>query len=130
LTSPARIFPDTAALLKAYFETLLGPGHAGTKTPDNLAAVLPFVRVQRAGGSADGVNDHPTLHLDVFGDTYADTNHLAAELVEQVCGRRPPVPQIDEITCTSGPSEQPYAGSAVRRFHVVLTAVCRRVPNT
>ncbi len=133
MTSPVPLtrFPDAARTLAALLidAGLIAAGHAGSNTPADLLGSLPFIRVLRQGGDSDRVNDYATCTLEVFAATSTAGEQLA-EQVRQYLTQTPPPPiggvLLDRVDCQSGPSEQPWNDSRVRRFGATYRVVSRR----
>lgn len=126
MTVPILRFPDVQKVLVGVFTGLLGAGHAGTETPDNLDQVLPFVRVMRIGGSSGQLDDSAQVEIDVFGTTYAAVEPLAEQIRQLLCGPPPPAVVLDRIVCDVGPRELPWGDGPVRRWNAAYQVVSRR----
>lgn len=122
-------FPDVQKVLAALLAPLAGgPGHAGSETPEDLQAVLPYIRiVRRPGGPSDHVNDYATVVIDVFAARYDIAEPLAEDVRQLLIGGPHAVGRavLDRITCPGGPSELPW-GPGVRRFGATYRVVSRR----
>jgi hypothetical protein len=120
-------FPDAVRRAIALASATPGVAAAGTSTPDDWAGVLPFVRVNRGGGSSDHLNDHPTLFVDVFAATYVQAEQVSEMLRQSLCGPPPADPGFDRVTCEAGPSEVPWGDDeTVRRFSATYRATTRK----
>lgn len=124
-----RAFPDIQELLKTALESdpagpMLGTGHVGIITPDNLADVLPYVRVRRGGGGSTRVFDQPTVDIDAFAGTYAVAYLLAEQIRQWLVGPPCPIALIDHATCDGGPQELPWP--TARRMGLTFHVETRR----
>lgn len=106
---------------------LVGAGRVASRTPLNLAEVLPFVRVLRVGGGRDRINDYPTVDVDVFAPTYAAAEAMAEAIDAWLVGP-PPGPRVfDRVEVEVAPRELPWGDeSTVRRFNATYRIVSRR----
>lgn len=122
-------FPDVQKVLAALLEPLAGgPGHTGSETPEDLQAVLPYIRiVRRPGGPSDYLNDFATVEIDVFAARYDIAEPLAEDVRQLLTGSPHSVGRavIDRISCPGGPAERPW-GPSVRRFGATYRVVSRR----
>lgn len=122
-----RRFPDVQRVLIAGLETLVGVGHVGVETPDDLDVRLPFVRVMRIGGPRDRLNDHATVDVDVFAASYTAAETLAETISEWLCGPPPGARELDRVDCDVAPRELPWSdGETLRRWGATYRAVTRR----
>lgn len=121
-------FADTAATVARVLIPLAAADRVGIATPDNFTGLLPFVRVTRAGGPRDRLNDYARLAVDVFDTDYARGHTLAediAALLEQ--GRlRDGAVLIDRVTVDNAPQELPPWAPGIFRFEATYTVVSRR----
>lgn len=107
-------FPDVEVALLDGLADLAG---TGTVTPPTLDTALPFVRVQRAGGSDDHFYDQATVHVDAFATTRTDARVLA-ETIRQRLLTWPVVlggVVFDRATTLTAPAEVPW--STVQKLH-------------
>lgn len=115
-------FPDAEAVLLALLESI---APTVTATPANL--VPPLIRVQRVGGSDDGLTDYPRMEIVCYGKDRAQAWQLAEKCRQLVLGsarRRVGAVLIDSARTDNPPSQVPYATSDdVRRVlsHYRLT---------
>lgn len=124
---PAMRFPDVQALLVDALEELAGVGNTGIETPEDLEVNLPFVRVRRIAGQSDRVTDYSTITVDVFTLFYGQSESLAENIRQWLCGPPPPIARLDYVDCTSAPQELPWAkASPVRRFGAMYRVEARR----
>lgn len=124
---PTMRFPDVQTLLVTALEDLAGVGNTGVETPVDLDSNLPFVRIRRISGSSDRVNDFSNIAVDVFTNLYGDSESLAEDIRQWLCGPPPPLSRLDSVDCTSAPQELPWAeASPVRRFGAVYRVTARR----
>ncbi len=121
-------FADIATVIAQFLSPLVGPGHTGIATPDNLAGHLPFVRATRAGGPRDRISDHARIYIDVF-DTDYDRGHTTAETIAAYLEpgrlRQGPV-LIDRVVIDSAPQEIAPWAPGIFRFETRYTIVSRR----
>lgn len=122
-----RRFPDVQRLLVADLEDIVGAGHAGVQTPDDMETDLPYVRVMRIGGSRTWISDIATIDVDVFAGSYIAAEALAEQITDWLSGPPPGVALFDAVTCEVGPRELPWAdGVRVRRWGSTFQVVTRR----
>lgn len=121
-----RRFPDVTRLLVGALENLVGAVHTGPETPENLQDVLPFVRVQRIGGSRDRLNDFPTVQVDVFADSYSVAEALADDVDQWLTGPPPPLDELDRAIHDVAPRRLPWGDERIVRFQSQYTIVTRR----
>jgi len=117
--------PTTVAHLLA---TVTGPDQVGIATPPELAGLLPFIRVTRAGGPRDRLNDYARLAVDVLDDDYT-RGHATAEDVAAFLepGRlRYGAVLIDRVVVDSAPQEVAPWAPGIFRFEAAYTVVSRR----
>ncbi len=119
-------FPDVQRVLVADLETLAGAGHTGVQTPEDFAGLLPFIRVLRAGGGSDRLNDYPSIDVDCFAGTYAAAELLAEQVRQRLVGPPPAQPLFDSAYCQVGPRELPWGDGEIRRFAATYTVTTRR----
>lgn len=119
-------FPDVQVLLVTDLAALVGAGHTDTVTPDNLADLLPFIRVRRIGGHSDRINDIPTVQIDAFGLLYGDVVGLCESIRDRVVGPPPTIPQVDRAQCQVGPHELPYGAGPILRWGAIYSLELRR----
>jgi hypothetical protein len=134
MTDPStfRRFPDAAKTIARILEPL-APATAkgarvGTRTPDNLTGLMPFVRVVRDGGPSDLVNDYALLYIDVFSDSLAAAEKLSEQIREKLTTERLRLGGaiVDSAVCTNAPTELPPWASGINRFESRYTVVFRR----
>lgn len=105
-------------LLVAFIPVLLPGPRVSTDIPDNLAAVLPYIRVTRIGGPRDKVLAKPSVDIDVFADDRLTATTLAGQLEDAFTYQLPTLfdGHIIALEGTySGPSWRPYENPAVSR---------------
>lgn len=119
-------FPDVVRLLVTALEGLHDPDRTGPETPDNLQDLLPFIRVQRIGGSRDRLNDFPTVAVDVFAGTYTAAEALAEDVDQWITGPPPPLPELDRAIHDVAPRRLPWGDERIFRFQSQYTIVARR----
>lgn len=131
MTEPVRVFPDVQTVLIDDLVRFVGGRDDGTgyTAPADLGAKLPFIRVRRTGGSNDGLNDYPTVDVDVFGASYSEAINLARRVDAYLVngGGAPPIPAFDTVINTNGPHELPWDDEgAIRRFGLEYDITTRR----
>ncbi len=127
-----RVFPHVQKLLVSALEELAGGAeHTGVETPEDLAGVLPFIRVTGGTGPADRVNTYPRFEVDVFHSSFDAGWQLAEDVRQWLCGPPPPIPQLDRCECDQGPHELQWNDQPnLRRFGLTFDITARRVPRT
>lgn len=128
MTTPLQRFPDAQRLLIDALVVLVpSVDRTGAETPANLADVLPFIRVRRAGGRRDLITDRATVDIDVFAASYTAGELLAERVALYLCGPPPPVAVFDRIECLIAPQELPWGdGRGVHRFGTTYSVSSRR----
>lgn len=107
---------DIEAVLNPWAEATTGV-RAGAATPADLEKKLPFIRIERAGGSDARFSNAPRVFVDVFGRTADEARTVANALRDALLFLRGPVngAVIRGVRCDSGPSRQPWANEAIHR---------------
>ncbi|MFG2292059.1 hypothetical protein [Streptomyces sp. NPDC048603] len=107
---------DVESVIAPWIEATLSVT-AGAETPPDLENVLPFVRVQRAGGADERFAAHPRIAVDVFAATADEARTLANSVRDALLFLNGSVPDavVRGVRCTSGPSRRPWANPAVHR---------------
>lgn len=125
-------FPDIETALVNGLPPLLvvsggGSVTAGTTTPSNLDAKLPFLRVSVVEDPDDGYTRQATVDIDIFGATRA----VAYALGEQTRGlmlslRRLDGVTLDRVLTVSGPKRVPWDNTNIRRVLATYRISTRR----
>nr|WP_181771284.1 hypothetical protein [Amycolatopsis pittospori] len=100
-------FPDAETVLLALLEPV---APTVTATPADLAP--PLIRVQRVGGSDDGITDHPRMEIACYGKDRAQAWQLAEQARQLVLGSvrtRIDGVLIDNARTDNPPTQVPYA---------------------
>lgn len=118
MTGPiVRDFPNIERLLcLGIYALVLGEDHVGTETPDNLEAVLPFIRVNRIGGPRGEVLDFSDVDVSYFDVDEAVGAPAASTLANLVMTRPYPHPALDRVDCPTAPRELPWRNAEVRHW--------------
>lgn len=117
-------FPDIEL---AVVDLLALLANAGTVTPADLQARLPFHKVHRFGGSDDRITDTARVDVDTFAADHS--GRVAAEAVRQVLlagPHRVGAVVLDRVLTASAPVEVPYGGTGVRRWTASYQISARR----
>jgi|SRR5882762_2634294 len=125
---PVKTFANIQAILVTYLATLTGIAAVSTKTGTLVASGMPFVRVQRIGGSDDWFNDDARVDIDVFASTelaawqYSDNVRQAMIGMSghDFSGRT-----IDHVETTVAPSWRDYQNELVQRYVATYTITSR-----
>lgn len=121
-------FPDVE---QAVISLLTGLGTADTETPSNLVANLPFIRVNRIGGTNDRITDAARVDVNIYAVKRTD----AATLAETVRQRMLSYPHVitipvacvlDDVITDVAPNEVPWGDPAIRRFTSSYRVTARR----
>jgi hypothetical protein len=134
MTQPStfRRFPDAAKtvakLLESFVPATAKGSRVGTRTPDNLTGLMPFIRVVRDGGPSDMVNDYALLYIDVFSDSLAAAEKVSEQIREKLTTERLRLggAVVDSAVCTNAPTELPPWAPGINRFESRYTVVFRR----
>jgi hypothetical protein len=100
-------FPDAETVLLALLESL---APTVTATPADLVA--PLIRVQRVGGSDDGITDYPRMEIACHGKDRAQAWQLAEQCRQLILGSirtRVAGVLIDTVRTDNPPTQVPYA---------------------
>lgn len=100
-------FPDAETVLLALLEPL---APTVTATPADLVA--PLIRVQRVGGSDDGITDYPRMEIACYGKDRAQAWQLAEQCRQLILGSvrtRVGGVLIDNARTDNPPTQVPYA---------------------
>ncbi len=130
MTAPIeRDFPNIERLIASIFMTDFGGAeHVGSETPDDLEAVLPFLRVQRVGGPRTHLFDYPTVEVSLFDVDELTGAPLASQVGNRLLDKPPPHPSIDLVTCDPAFRELPWGGNEdVRHWGATFFLETRRV---
>ena len=125
------MYPDVELVLVELLGRFVsGPPNIGTSTPNSLAEVLPFVRVNRYGGPDNGVTDRAAVDVDAYAARRADAINLARQIHAFLTSGPHKVGSnlIDLVTTQVGVVERPRAAGDIRRFGGTYTVSCRREP--
>lgn len=122
-------YPDVEVML---VDLLADLAPAGTVTPPNLQAAMPYLRVKRIGGTDDLWSDFALVAIDAF-DADRVTAQTLAEAVRQRLLTFPHVVTgvgtLDRAETATGPNEVPWSeDQTVRRFTASYRVVARRIP--
>lgn len=126
------VFRDEELAVLDQIDTYYGwePGeHSGDQTPadEELASVLPFVRVGRVGGSPNQGSEHtdrPVVDIDVFASTRAEAKTKANEILQLLLAHRHP---IDRAGVLMAPQRVPWVeGVPIVRFYASYHLSLRR----
>lgn len=121
-------FAGAQELLIGWFSGLSGVNGASTKTPADLLAVVPFIRVMRIGGMDSRVEDHATVDIDCFAANEIDAEALAEMVREQMIGLNNRVVDghlIDYVSTVVAPAWIDWADENVQRY-VATYEICVR----
>jgi hypothetical protein len=126
VSTPWAPFPDVEVavldLLAATFP------NNGTVTPADFTDVLPFVRVNRYGGTDDRITDAASVAVDVFSDHRSGARD-GAEQVRQLLLAGPHAVDgavLDRVTTVSAPVEASWDNPAIRRWTATYRVTARR----
>ncbi|MFJ6636567.1 hypothetical protein ACIQMR_35165 [Streptomyces sp. NPDC091376] len=117
---------DIEAVLAPWVEATFDATGASA-TPDDLQDRLPFIRVERVGGSDDRFKGRPRVAVDVFAATADEARTLANDVRDALLFLRGPVngAVISDVRCDSGPSRQPWANPEIHRRGATYTVSLR-----
>lgn len=113
---------DVESVIAPWLELTLNVT-AGAETPPDLEDRLPFIRVERIGGSDARFTDHPRIAVDVFAATADEARALAGRASDLLLFLHGPVggAVVRDVRCDAGPSRQPWANPAVYRRGATYT---------
>jgi hypothetical protein len=123
-------YPD---IERVVCDLLADLGGTGTRTPADLQAVTPFLRVRRVGGVDDRVTDRARVDVEVFATTREAGEDLAEQVRQRLSVRGPLVVTsegrpvvVDRSMLLAGPVEVPWPDVVVRMFHASYQLESRR----
>lgn len=107
---------------------LAAEDRVGVTTPENLTGRLPFIRVTRAGGPRDRVNDYARLAVDVLDDDYTRGFALAEDIAMFLAPGwlRQDAVLVDRVVIDGAPQEVTPWAPGIFRFEAAYTVVSRR----
>lgn len=119
-------FPDVAAAMLTGLSDL---APTGIVTPPDLQESLPFLRIERTGGSDNSWTDTATIPVDAFASTYQDARDLAESVRQRLLTW--PVNlggvQFDHVTTLTAPNEVPWStDQSIHRFTATYRVTVRR----
>lgn len=120
-------YPEAETVLVAAAAAHFTGKRVCTETPDDLADVLPCIRITRFAGGADEVYtfDNPSIDFDCYAATRAAAQTLAYEVRTWVRNTLPGTTIGDDTTGRAfvarsqdilGPHWTPYDNTSLRRF--------------
>ena len=115
-------YADAEAVLVTALAAHFTSARVCTETPDNLADVLPCIRVTRFAGGADEVYtfDNPNVDFDCYAATRAAASTLAYEVRSYVRSTLPGTTVSGAFIARAqdilGPHWTPYDNTSLRRF--------------
>lgn len=123
-------WPDTYVALSEALSDLAAIGPETPADPDGTYGWLPFIRVQRVGGSDDRITDSPVVAIGAFDATRQLAAPLAGRIRQRLLNTPLMVPGkalIDSATTATGPMEVPYGDvKRVRLFTATYQVQLRR----
>jgi hypothetical protein len=121
-------FADMAVVVAQLLSAITALNRVGIATPDDLTGLMPFIRVTRAGGPRDRINDYARLAVDVFDNDYARGSGTAEDVATflEPGQLRYGAVLIDRVTCDNAPQELPPWAPGIFRFEATYTVVSRR----
>lgn len=118
-------FPDAESVVLALLEPV---APTVTATPADL--VPPLIRVQRVGGSDDGITDYPRMEIACYGKDRAQAWQLAEQCRQIVLGSVRTLAGgalIDNARTDNAPNQIPYVTTEdVRRVVSYFRLAVRR----
>lgn len=130
MSTPLAAWPDVELALLDLLTPLAA--NNGTETPPDFTGLLPFLRVNRFGGTDDRVTDTASVSVDVFAATRRDAQPLA-EQVRQLLLAGPHIVDgyvLDHVSTVSAPAEAPWENTSVRRWSATYRVSARRPTTT
>jgi hypothetical protein len=118
--------PDVEAALIPWLTDRVGVSGC-TKLPANLADVLPLVRVNVVGGTADRFSTDARVDIDAFAATYSDARDLAAAIHDAMAFLHGTTGDIvvRSVRVDSVPAERPYDNTTLSRVGGSYTVSAR-----
>jgi hypothetical protein len=92
--------PDGVEMLLNWLEDMVEPGAIGPEKPNG--ALLPFIRVEYAGGPDDGLTNKGKYAIYVYGSDQAETAALAARVKRRILLLKPPFGGQRSVEISSG----------------------------
>jgi hypothetical protein len=117
---------DVETALTAWAALTFDAG-ASSERPPELETRLPWVTVERIGGTDERFSAHPRIAVDVFAASPDEAADLAQDVHEALMFLTGPVHGlvIRGISNTSGPSRRPESNPAVHRRGATYTVSLR-----
>lgn len=130
-------FPDIenvlrALLLRDFAANLPSESRVGTDFIVDFTDRLPYIRLERVGGSSVPLNDYPLVDVEFFDDTTADLKSLSADVHTYLLGYPHTVElgsrriTLDTVGVTVAPRRLPWADENIRRFAATYQFSVRR----
>ena len=121
-------FAEMASTVAYLLSAVTALDRVGVATPDDLTGRMPFIRVNRAGGGRDRLNDYARLTVDVFDNDYARGSATAEDVAGFLEAGRQHWGSvvIDRVSCDAAPQEVAPWAPGIFRFEATYTVVSRR----
>jgi len=121
------------SVIHAWLAQEFAPTRVSTETPANLADVLPYIKVERFGGSdALLVLDAANIDVEVFAADRTAARSLAEEvrtsLRSNLPGQSVAGGFVADVATISAPTRAPYDNTAMRRFVASYRITIRSIP--
>lgn len=113
------MYADVEALLVVYLAGV--PGVTGTSVdlPANVLTRLPFIQINRVGGSDDYITDSATVDVDTFHSTRAEASALARVVHAYMMRLRHTAVNgvlVDSVETVTGPQWISYEDENLQRY--------------
>ncbi|WP_052371955.1 hypothetical protein [Amycolatopsis taiwanensis] len=102
-------FPDAEDVVMALLEQV---APTVSDTPPDLTP--PLIKVNRVGGSDDGITDYPRVEVSCYGHDHAEARRLGEQCRQVILGSVRTVAAgalIDSVRTDNPPTRVPYATS-------------------
>lgn len=113
------MFADVESLLVVYLASTPGVTGVSVDLPPNVRTRLPFIQVNRVGGSDDYVTDSATVDVDAFHATRAEANTLARVVHAAMMRLRHTAVDgvlVDSVETITGPMWVSYEDENLQRY--------------
>ncbi|WP_369147042.1 hypothetical protein [Streptomyces sp. R44] len=118
---------EIEAVLAPWLGSVIPGTQFGAETPPDLEERLPFIRVERLGGSDGRFRQHPRVAVDVFAATADEARSTSSAVRDALLFLRGEVrgAVVSDVRCDSGPSRQPWANTEIHRRGATYTVTLR-----
>lgn len=113
------MYADVEALLVIYLAGIPDVTGTSVELPANILTRLPFIQINRVGGSDDYITDSATVDVDVFHSTRAEASALARVVHAAMMRLRHTAVNgvlVDSVETVTGPQWINYEDENLQRY--------------